>query len=77
MVKLEHCPFCGSTIAPQIMLLSEAEYMDEGSPEYAWASTHFVAVCNYNRGGCGANIVCNDGGEIEAAEKWNRRAEYV
>ena len=73
MSELKPCPFCGSTTAPSVMLLSDALFTDEGSPEFEWDSTHYVAVCDFNNGGCGANLICKDGGEKEASELWNRR----
>ena len=75
MSELKHCPFCGSTTAPRVMLLSDAMFTDEGTPEYEWDSTHYVAVCCFNHGGCGANVICRNGGESDAAAIWNRRAE--
>ena len=74
MSELKPCPFCGSKTAVEIMLLSECEMIDEGSPEYNWAASHFIAVCSRLTGGCGANIL---GGETweSAADAWNRRAE--
>ena len=75
LVKLKHCPFCGSTTAPEVSTLADADFVEEGSPEYEFASTHYLVVCNYNNGGCGAHSSCRNETPIEADKKWNARAD--
>lgn len=59
MTKLKPCPFCGGTV------------VDVANEEYATRIYYYV-VCNYSKGGCGANGgVCTT--ETEAIEAWNRR----
>lgn len=74
MIELRDCPFCGSWTAPEISLVSDAEGMDEGDPNFHWASTHYQVVCNYLNGGCGASTTAAENDTPEkAAACWNRR----
>lgn len=58
MTKLKPCPFCGST---------SVDVKDDYHPV-----PNYYAVCDYNKGGCGASSgYCRT--EEEAIEAWNRR----
>ena len=58
MTKLKPCPFCGSTAI-------------DIEDKFTFR-TFYYAVCNYNKGGCGATGGTRDN-EEEAVEVWNRR----
>lgn len=68
-ILLKHCPFCGKSVA-EIITVAEADRCEDDK----WADTHYVAVCNYNEGGCGSCGTCNNETPEQAAEAWNRRA---
>lgn len=67
---LKPCPFCGST-AITVLDANEISELDCDSELWADDPT-FAAVCDFNKGGCGAT-----GGYretvTEASEAWNQR----
>ncbi len=64
-LKLNACPFCGSTTAPKPLRASEIDD-DVDAPDFA-------VCCRYGEGGCGATG-CYALSKTEAVAKWNRRA---
>ena len=54
MNKLEPCPFCGGTKI-WIGTIAECEMQDKNRPDYEFNSEHYIAVCDYLEGGCGAS----------------------
>lgn len=72
--KLEKCPFCGNEEAPEVMLVADAYHSDEGDPSFEWDSSHYVTVCSYYKGGCGAHSSCRNETPEKAAAAWNERA---
>lgn len=69
--KLKPCPFCG---CKEIMIANCIELEDCEKFEGCDEEVYLTAVCNFNKGGCGAS-----GGyrrtKEEAIEAWNRRVE--
>ena len=67
-MKIEACPFCGSTTAPQLFTWTQINGADEGKDRIAeWA-----VCCDIQMGGCGATgpyYLTQD----RAIKKWNRR----
>ena len=43
-------------------------------PDYEFNSQHYVVVCDYSEGGCGASTGGSARTEEEAIKAWNRRA---
>lgn len=72
-MELKPCPFCGMSVA-DCGTIAEHEFMDEGSANYAFDSTHYDVVCCVLSGGCGASIGKMYETPEAAAEAWNRRA---
>lgn len=76
-MKIEACPFCGSTTAPVVCSEAEADGIEEGDAAYSCASSRYIVVCDFHKGGCGAS----SGGSITpntpemAIKKWNRRTQ--
>jgi Lar family restriction alleviation protein len=69
-MNLKPCPFCGKT---EIIVLNANEISELDRDSELWADDPaFAAVCDFNKGGCGAT-----GGYretvTEASETWNRR----
>ena len=69
-MNLKPCPFCGKT---EIIVLDANEISELDRDSELWADgPTFAAVCDFNKGGCGAT-----GGYretvTEASETWNRR----
>ena len=76
MDKLEPCPFCGGTKI-WIGTIAECETQDKKHPDYEFNSQHYVVVCDYLEGGCGASTGGSARTEEEAIKAWNRRANDV
>lgn len=72
--QLIPCLFCGGTKI-WVGTIAECEMQDKNNPDYEFNSQHYVAVCDYSEGGCGAST----GGSVrtkEAAIKaWDRRTD--
>ena len=62
MSELKPCPFCGESTVTMICRINDD-----------WRNRYSV-LCDYERGGCGAESGWYHSKE-EAAEAWNRRAE--
>lgn len=71
--QLIPCPFCGGTKI-WIGTIAECERQDKKHPDYEFNSQHYVAVCDYLEGGCGASTGGSARTEEEAIKAWNRRA---
>lgn len=69
MFELEPCPFCGKSVAV-VCTVAEVNGHDN-----KWSNTHYVTVCDFEKGGCGSCGTCNNETPEQAAEAWNRRAE--
>ena len=71
MDKLKPCPFCGHT---KIIVdtIANIEMIDEPDD---YQSSHFMAVCAYNEGGCGSATGAMWESKELAIKAWNRRAE--
>ena len=72
MDKLEPCPFCGGTKI-WIGTIAECETQDKNHPDYEFNSQHYVVVCDYSEGGCGASTGGSARTEEDAIKAWNRR----
>ena len=71
MTKLKPCPFCGNTNIFLGTILRANDYHPGSDDKYDM--THYVAVCNYARGGCGSSTGRSYETELEAGAAWNRR----
>lgn len=72
MNKLESCPFCGGTKI-WIGTIAECEMQDKNHPDYEFNSQHYVVVCDYSEGGCGASTGGSARTVEDAIKAWNRR----
>ena len=50
---------------------------DKKHPDYEFNSQHYIVVCDYSEGGCGASTGGSARTEEEAIKAWNRRANDV
>lgn len=70
--KLKPCPFCGGTNL-FVGTIADVEMQSEDHEDYEYNSEHYVVVCDYTEGGCGASTGGGACCEEEAIEVWNRR----
>ena len=47
---------------------------DKNHPDYEFNSQHYVVVCDYSEGGCGASTGGSARTVEDAIKAWNRRA---
>ena len=73
MAELKPCPFCGGTRL-FVGTIAECEMQGKNHPDQEFNSEHYVAVCDYSEGGCGASTGGSARTEEEAIRAWNRRA---
>ena len=71
MTRLKPCPFCGNTNIFLGSILRANDYQPGIDDKYDM--THYVAVCDYVMGGCGAMTGKNNKTELEAEVAWNTR----
>lgn len=67
-IELKPCPFCGKSVAT-VGTVAEVQ----GDIGNEWSETHYVAVCDFNNGGCGSCGTCDNETPEQAIEAWNRR----
>lgn len=74
-IKLKPCPFCGNKFAPMVCTIAKAENTNQEEYRYKFDSSHYLAVCDYMNGGCGASTGGMYTTPEAAAEAWNCRAD--
>lgn len=73
--ELKPCPFCGRKVAT-CDTVAAVSLTDVGETDYEWESRHYVVVCDYKKGGCGASTGKWYTAPEKAIEAWNRRGGF-
>ncbi len=72
MYNLKPCPFCGG----KNIFVGTIEQI-QGAAEIInthYDNTHYKAVCDFNKGGCGATTGGQYDNADDAANAWNKRS---